>query len=210
MGDGGFRLGYRPTRKAIYHLKASGLQPGKLTDLQSEFRSTFDHDKILLELRNVLETSPLVSDFLPEHRVREVLSEKYGYRPDQGNGYKIPDGMFYLKTAKRKFRVALELELTMKSKNRYVKLMKQLSLSRDWDVIFIISKDKVLKQKMEGILSAVRKSDYDIKLSKLNHGIYFATLSEFLSFKLECPLAGENKTFSLAGLADEIQISNQK
>ena len=210
IGDGGARLGYRPTKRAIYHLKRAGFKPARITDLRSSFRTGFDHDKTVLELRNIFEKSPLVSHFLPEHQVREMLARQYGYRDAEGNGYKVPDAMFQLKTAKREFRVALELELTLKSRPRYVRLLKQLSLSRDWDVVFVIGTDRKITSKLAIILESIRGKDVELKVSKQQHGFYFAPLSEFLERKLECPFEGEGKKFTLTSLADEVEMTEEK
>jgi hypothetical protein len=206
-GDGGMRLGYRARRRAVNVLKSLGMELPPLTDLGAAYRSGFDHDRNVLDLRNILESSELVTGFQPEHAVREALARRYGYRDSDGSGYKVPDGFFQLRTAKGCFRVALELEIAVKAKARYRKALKQLSLSPDWDVAFIVAAEASRIGLLQGILADLRSNDFDLKRSGRRNAIYFASLDEFQRRKLEGTFKGEGKTFSLASLADEINAT---
>lgn len=203
-GDGGVRLGYRARRRAVHLLKSIGIEPSSLTDIGAVYRSGFDHDSTVLDLRNIFESSSLISDFQSEHHVREAMGKKYGYRDSEGNGYKVPDALFRLKTAKGSFRVALELEIAVKNKLRYRKALKQLSLSTDWDVAFIVVSEKQRIALLQGILADVRINDFAVKGSNRRNAIYFALLENFQQKKLDGTFEGEKKTFSLNSLAGEL------
>ncbi len=206
-GDGGARLGYRARRRAVNALKSLGMEPAHLTDLGAVYRSGFDHDRTALDLRNILESSELVTAFQPEHIVREQLAKRYGYRDSEGNGYKVPDGFFRLRTAKGSFRVALELEIAVKTKARYRKALKLLSLSADWDVVFFVVSEKSRIGLLQGILADLRANDIDLKMSGRRNAIYFALLEEFQERKHGGTFEGERKSFSLASLADEVNAT---
>lgn len=206
-GDRGVRLGYRVCRKAIVALKRLGIAPVALTDLRATYRSTYDHDETLLSLRNIFESSPVVSDFQPEHLVRESLAKKYGFQDHEGESYKVPDALFQIKTARGTFRVALELEIAVKSKARYRKAIQNLSDTRDWDLVFFVVSERQRTDALQGTIADVRVNDPEIRRSKKRSGFYFIALDDFLRDRTSGEFHGENKTFSLQSLQREIEAA---
>ncbi|HLD99206.1 MAG TPA: hypothetical protein VJB59_03040 [Bdellovibrionota bacterium] len=208
LGDGARVMGYRATRKAVTLLQSKGIADLKVTDLRSTYRTTFDHERILQELRAIFEASPLVSNFEPEHLVRERLTKKYGYVDRQEHGYKVPDGLFQLRTAKGTFRVALELEIAQKSKRRYRTVLKRLLLGKDWDVVFLVVTEQCILAKLKSALDEVRCQDLEVRVATDHRGMYFAHLPKVLLHRSASSFEGEGKSFSLASLETELSLSN--
>ncbi len=199
-GDRGIHLGYRITRKGLAALRAQGVCPNAAGSLRARFRSNYDHDTILQDLQRMFSGSPLVSEFVPEHQVREILARKHGFEDAGGRHYKVPDGLFRLQTAKRTLRVALELEIARKGKARLRHIFKQLSRSRDFDVIFFVVADEAVLTLLKALLDEVRRKDLDVRFSKVRHGFYFARLADVLDRGLDATFEGDGKSFSLRGL----------
>jgi len=210
VGDGGRLMGYRPTRRGLKLLQDKGVGDFKITDLRSTYRTTFDHERILQELRAIFVSSSLVSDFEPEHLVRERLTRKYGYTDHREQGYKIPDAAFQLQTAKGKFRVALELEIAQKSRRRYLNALKRLLLGRDWDVVFFVVAAGPVLMKLKAALEEVKAQDLEVRIATNLSGMYFAHLSDVLSRRDLCTFEGEGKSFSLVSLKNELSFANTK
>ncbi len=209
-GDNETLLGFKLSKKGIRITKTVLGPDGSVLTPQGQFRSTYDHDDLLIRLRSVLETSPAISHFCPEQTVRETFAKKYGHSEQEGSGYKVPDATFQLKTRKRNFRVALELELTRKSKRRYRKIIKQLALSRDWDVVFFMLKEASLRKVITDILTELRAKDPEVRLAKFRHGFYFTQLSEVLTHGTSCEFHGEEKSFRISEIENQFQANADK
>lgn len=205
IGDRGITLGYTPTKKTILWLKRVGVKIETSTDLTRRYTTTFNHESLLLTLRNIFESSRIVSDFWPEHKVREDFAKRYGYKEREGSGYKVPDALFTLQTHNKQLRVALELELSRKSKARYRKLIKQLLVCAYFNIVFFIVAELSDLNLMKEILKRICEQDLDVKFSAHRHGMYFILLSEFLKHKLDGTFEGEGSTFSLKSLEKKIE-----
>ncbi len=197
IGDNNQFLGYQATKRG--QEIAARLNGGKLSHApRYQFRTNYDHDELLVRIRSIFETSSAISQFRPEQVIREELAKQYGYKEEEGSGYKVPDGLFVLRSPKGSKKVALELELTRKSSNRYRKIVKQLATSEDWDIVFFVTKDKNIPRVVREILKELKEKDIDVQDAPHLHGFYFCDLAEVLDKKLEAKFTGEGSTFSLS------------
>lgn len=209
IGDHGTRLAYRLSRKAVIVLGEQGTKTsGKC--VRGSYRTTFDHDKSLITLRDIFESSPLVSNFQREHVVRKLLAKKYGRQEKRDDRYKVPDALFALQTTKRSFIVALELELAGKSRAVYLRLIKLLCISNDLDVVFFVAKNVTLLNELRSCLEDVRNNDRLVCAWRIQHGFYFCLLEEILAKGLDATFKGEDITFTLNGLAKDYQTATTK
>jgi len=159
IGDAGNRLGYRLTQKGISLLPSEILKAKALSHRSFSYRTSFDHDRLLQEIRLVFEQSPLVSRYMPEHEVKRVLAERHGKKERKDVGYKVPDSLFELKTTHKPLRVALELELTMKSESRYWKNFRELLTSSDFDVVIFVTASEKMSEALRQIIKDVTAND---------------------------------------------------
>lgn len=200
-GDRGQRLGYRLTAKGMGIVKSVATEEQTGT---RAYKSTIDHDTLLVTIWQILKRSPLVSNYKPELKIKRELAKKHGLQKERDERYKVPDAIFTLKTTKRSFSVALELELSTKSKERYLRLFKLLCTSSDFELIFFIAKDDQLLSLLKANLSEVREKDPLVRIWRVKNGFYFVLLSELLEKGLGASFQGEDSEFSLAGLADDV------
>lgn len=206
VGDGGHRLGYRLTRKGIELLPSDELKT-KARDYRSfSYRSSFDHDVLLQKVRNVFEESRLVSRYMPEHEVRKRLSEKYGRKERKDAGYKVPDGLFDLKTSTKTMRVALELELSKKSESRYRKMFRELLTSDDFEIVIFVTDTEQRIRALRRIIADVMANDSVVKGWPTKRGMYFATLESVLIEKKNAVFRADGTQFSLANLENSVSV----
>lgn len=203
-GDAGNRLGYRLTRKGISLLPSETLKAKALAHRSFSYRTSFDHDRLLQELRLVFEQSPLVSRYMPEHEVKRVLAERHGKKERRDVGYKVPDSLFELKTTHKPLRVALELELTMKSESRYWKNFRELLTSSDFDVVIFVTASEMMSEALRQIIKDVTANDRVVRDWPHKRGMYFATLDSVASEKKNAVFSGEGEAFSLASLEKDV------
>jgi len=209
-GDSGFSLGYQLTRKALKTLRQDGTKLLGTVRTKPLYTTSYRHDKCLIRLREVFESSPLITHYVPEHELRAALARRHGMQEKRDERYKVPDGIFQLRTHKGGFTVALELELAIKSTTRYARMMKQLCISEDFTVIFFVGENVQILNILEQHLAQVRTTDRLVKMWKPRHAFYFALLSDFLELKLKAPIKGEGAVLVLDDVARNMGVSPPK
>lgn len=203
MGDGGIPLGYKLGKKGKRLLERSGFRKDFLNPHMS-YRTTFNHDEKLLKVREVLEKSPLVSSFTPEHAIRVLLNRRHHTTVKTDKRFKVPDAIFRLKTTSGIHCVALELECAQKSYRRYRQFLVKLSESKDVGMVFIICENSKILLILRDLLSELRQKDPKVKRTQENIGFYFSLLENLLNDGLNAVFDGEGKRFSLNSLNKEI------
>ncbi len=79
-------------------------------------KNMLDHDFKLLSLRLALEGSGVAHSWLPEHEIRSSIFRSHGFK---GAKQKlIPDGLMGIEVEGKRMSVAIELELTLKNKDK--------------------------------------------------------------------------------------------
>lgn len=89
-------------------------------------KNLLEHDFKLLSLRLGLEGSGLAHSWMPEHLIRANIFRKNSFR--EAKEKLIPDGFMGIEVESKRLSLAIELELTLKNKD---KLKKTLSRYRD-------------------------------------------------------------------------------
>jgi hypothetical protein len=93
-------------------------------------KNLLEHDHKLISLRLGLENSGIAHSWIPEHLIRANIFRKNDFRTAKEK--LIPDGLMGTEANSKKLSVAIELELTLKNKN---KLHKTLSRYKRQDGI---------------------------------------------------------------------------
>ncbi len=86
-------------------------------------KTMLEHDFKLLNLRLALEGSEVSHSWLPEHEIRSSVFKKNGIR-----GIKdklIPDGLMGIEVDGKRLSVAIELELTLKNKDKLKQIVRK-------------------------------------------------------------------------------------
>ena len=191
---------FRLSSKGKRILAILGINTQPYGRVRAIYRSPFEHETAVRHVRDTLQKSSLVSNFIPERKVRAILGGKYGKQSPSQERYKVPDGMFSLQAQGKIFRVALEVEMTLKSKKRYRNSFECLLTSPDFDLIFFVVKDKPTREKLMSHVTEAKARSLALKFAKRINGCYFALLSDVLSKSLLAAFTGENSSFSLNGL----------
>ncbi len=200
-GDSGSELGYQLKRKALTEVRKGELHIAEKARTKALYTTSYRHDKYLIRLRDLFESSPLITHYVPDHELKVVLAKKHGTQEKRDERYKVPDAIFQLRTHKGSFIVGLELELAIKSSARYAKMMKQLCISDDFTVIFFIAENDHVLRTLEQHLAAIRNKDRLVQMWRPRHAFYFARLSDLQELKLKAPIKGEGAILILEDVA---------
>lgn len=86
-------------------------------------KAMIDHDHKLSSLRQLFLKLKLFESWIPEHEIRSRIYKKYSYKG--GINKLIPDGLMTIKKNGNLETWAIEMELSLKNKNRYEKIFKE-------------------------------------------------------------------------------------
>lgn len=204
VGDQERLLGYRLTQKGKLFLKTQS--PGQEVSLSRRgYKTQFEHDQKLIDVRRTLEQSPLIRDFKMDHELRSELSDGKLRAVSWQNAQLIPDAVFTHHTPSGSMKIALELEMTQKSKRRYGRIFKAHLLSQKWNLTLYVVKNEALRKSLMATLEEMKKKDLEVRLAKIVNGIYFCSLEEFLLKGLEAPMTNGKKEISFAAMARKIE-----
>jgi hypothetical protein len=202
-GDKDRLLGYRLTIKGRRYLKAR--KPSQDVSLSRRgYKTQFEHDQKVIDVRRILEQSPLIFDFKMDHEIRAEFSDGKGRSVNWQNAPLIPDAIFTHRNQGGSMKIALELEMSRKSTRRYGRIFKSHLLSKKWNLTIYIVKDEALKKILMNTLSEVKRKDLEVRLAKVVNGIYFCSLEKFLSDGLEALMTNGKKEISFAEIARRI------
>ena len=200
MGLNGHTAGYSLIKKGYQALEINSSYELPTKAKADRFIKSYNHDCLVHKIKNILLTSNLVSSFIPEKKLSAQLLRNTKIKSEYRKGDKIPDGFFYLNISGEEQSVALEVELSLKSKSRYEKIFTKHSLTKYWSTVFYIVKDEPLRQKLLSYLEETKEKVFLLKTHKKQNDIYFALLDEVLDKKLLADFIDKDVKFSLHNL----------
>jgi len=181
------RAGFLKTKENLWAITPFG---GK--KMPSEYfksywnQSSIEHDYHLIKLRLDLEALGIAKRWVPEHVLRSMVFQKYSLRDAKKK--LIPDGMFDCLVLNSKMRMAFELELTLKSRDRYKNLFGQYQWKQNLHgVWYVITSDYHLKKLTE------YWNDFKEYSSKVK--IYFSYLNDLVNLKGDARMYGLKSTY---------------
>ncbi len=108
-------------------------------------RDVLDHDLKLTALRLLLEGQGVAHSWIPEHEIRSRVARKHGLRAMQHRI--VPDGIMGIEADGCKESVAVELELTFKNKDRYLRTFRQYrEKSNLWGIWYFVASPGIGRQ----------------------------------------------------------------
>jgi hypothetical protein len=200
LGDQGAALGYRISKPGLNILSQKG-QLITVPVVRKTYKTQFEHDQILIDVRRILEGSPVVKEFKTEAEVKNELLSGRRTPVDWKNAPTIPDATFMYEVPDQKVRVAVELELTQKSRARYFKIFRSHLLNKTWGITFYIVRDEPLFAKVREILSDVKSHDVQLRVARKINGVYLCRLDKFLADELNATFSNGKEEISLDQLA---------
>lgn len=211
IGDGGAKLGYRLSKKGIEYAKKELIANDVVLQSRPAFRTQFDHDRIVIEAREILSHSEIVRDFVSEIELRsKIVKDWRNVQNEVDRAWKVPDAIFRLSTQRGMMTTALEVELTQKAKARYEKIVQALLTSRMFHLVFILCKDEKLATLIRNEIAEARAANPFVRASNRSNGIYFCTLQTLRDQKLDAHWEGEDKRFSLNEIAAELNKESRE
>lgn len=202
-GDGGVTIGYRLTKKGKRFLT---LGQGKKAEaiIRKSYGTQFEHDQLLIDIRQTLEASDVISNFKTEAEVRRELLGGPNKVINWETASTTPDATFSLSTPSKQMQVALELELTAKVKRRYSRIFRSHLLSQNWKLVIYIVKDPRFQKRLMETLEDIKAKDVQVRLAKTINGIYFCSLEKFQEMQLKTPLTNGRREISFEQIAQEL------
>jgi hypothetical protein len=143
-------------------------------------KNMLEHDFKLLSLRLAMEDVWIAKSWMPEHIIRSSIFEKYGLR--EAKNKLVPDGFMAVEVDGIQQSIAIEVELTFKSRKRYQETFRRYSEKKGISGVWYLGKDK-------GILNQVRRNWYS---SNREVPLYCSFIDEVLQNPLEARLLNRN------------------
>lgn len=200
MGLNGHTAGYSLIKKGYQALGVNNSYELPIKAQANRFIRSYNHDCLVHKVKNILLTSNLVSGFIPEKKLSAQLLRNTKIRSEYKKGDKIPDGFFTLNLSGERQSVALEVELSLKSKERYEKIFTKHSLTKYWNTVFYVVKDEPLRQKLLSYLAEIKEKVFLLRTHKEQNDIYFALVDEVLNKKLLADFIDKDVRFNLHDL----------
>lgn len=144
-------------------------------------RNLLEHDLNLVSVRLAMEGCGISHSWMPEHQIRSTLFKKHGLR-----GIKdrlVPDGLMGIDVDGRKESVAIEMEMTLKSKKRIQTTLRRYLEKADVHAIWYLSPNY-------SILNSIFKQWQLIGGKKQGVKFYVSLLPDVLKNPLETKLMG--------------------
>ena len=165
-------IGYAITLKGQNLLIAYGYEVSPCVVKKDSYTGTYEHDLLVNTVKNILLKSSLVENFIPEYQLAYKLLKSSKIKKRGELRDKIPDGLFTLFVERKPQLVALELELSLKSKKRYENIFSKHLLTKKWDTIFYVVKDEAIRDKLLDYLEEIKRKNFLLRTSKnLNNGM---------------------------------------
>lgn len=203
-----FGASYTITKKGQNILRVAGYHVLPCEFKKDSYTGQYEHDLLLHKVKNILLQSPIVENYIPEYQITSKLLKKFKSMNTYQKRDKIPDGLFNLWVSNKSQTVALELELSQKSKRRYESLFKKHLLTNNWDIVFYIVKDEPMRKNFLEQIILLKRKDILLRAQKKLNNIYFSLVDEFLEEELNSIFKDEKIEFSLKRL-EQIYAAKQ-
>ncbi|NOT80456.1 MAG: hypothetical protein HOP07_15805 [Bacteriovoracaceae bacterium] len=148
-------------------------------------KANIGHDCQLTSLRLILEKLGLVNHWISEHEIKGHIFSKYKMRDAKDKH--IPDAIFDSEVAGYKVASAIELELTLKSKDRYKKIINQYLYKDDLHSVWYFVNSRSLLNALKDQFSKSYSSFSQVK-------IFFTLLSDLKTNGVNAKMIGLNST----------------
>jgi hypothetical protein len=201
LSDQGSILGWSLTPQALQLIDPHSMQRESLIVKPPTYRTAYQHDVTLREIKEILIQSPNIHHWIPEYILKAHAKQSLYSLNDQekrNHLLKVPDGIFQFKSAGEMLKGALELELTRKSKCRIYQRFEAHILNPEIDFIFFVVGDQPLLEILWNVYQAVLDQSPMIQGNSRRNGVYFALLSSIREHQLKAPFIGLDDTYCFA------------
>ena len=165
----------------FYFLKNAGIKKlypeAEFLDGNRPKSSNHVHDSTLMEVRNIFSESRMTHEYYTENML--MANDTLEYKPSNmfsGDDDVRLDAIFVMKADKRVMLNAVELELSEKSRNRYIDLIQRYYLNQKIPYVIFISATKNIEKKVMALENKL--------YPKGNTKFYYGNLKDFKKKKL--------------------------
>jgi hypothetical protein len=152
-------------------------------------KNMLDHDFKLLSLRLALEGSGVAHSWLPEHEIRSSIFRSHGFR---GAKQKlIPDGLMGIEVDDKRVSVAIELELTLKNKDKLRQTIRRYHNQSGIHAVWYIAPSM-------GILNSIFSLWHNMSSGADSTKLYVSLLEEVMKDPSKAQLGGHRPIRTVA------------
>ncbi|NOT77620.1 MAG: Lrp/AsnC family transcriptional regulator [Bacteriovoracaceae bacterium] len=164
-------------------------------------KSMLEHDHKLVGLRLLLENLDLSKSWIPEHQIRSSIYKKYSLRDAKDK--LIPDGLMEASVKNYSESLAIELELNLKNKARYKKMIYAYQGKDNLHAVWFIVSSRSILNCLKDYWNKCR-SNY----SKVR--VYFSLLEDIQTLGANAKMIGLETTYIIKNYFDlPAQVSAQ-
>jgi hypothetical protein len=121
-------------------------------------KNLLEHDFKLLCLRLHLERSGVAKSWEPEHKIRYLIFQKF--RLEEAKKKLIPDGIMIIEQNEKKQAVAIELELTLKNKERLKEVLKRYLDKKELHMLWYVCGNKMVANAIQNVWKTIKCSSH--------------------------------------------------
>ena len=156
-------------------------------------KSMLEHDHKLVSLRLLLESLGISKSWIPEHQIRSSIYKKYSFR--EAKDKLVPDGLMECSVKNYKETISVELELNLKNKSRYQKMISTYQGKDNLHAVWYIVSSRSILNCLKDYWSK-RRSSY----SKVR--VYFSLLEDIQNFSVNAKMIGLDLTYLIKNYFD--------
>ena len=152
-------------------------------------KNTILHDELVTKIALSLSQGGLIRNWVPEIQLK-LGRKPNAPRQSTRNYRKYPDLVFDLNVPNKKIRMALEVELTMKSRKRYRTLLYKYSVSEEFHTVVFVTETAAITRAIKEVMSEIKFPESKIPL-------LFGKRNEVESDPCNAPLVSSNRTWTI-------------
>jgi hypothetical protein len=192
------RVGKLETNEFLWGVTAKGGEHTGIDHFKTQWsKSMLEHDHKLLSLRLILERLGIVKSWTAEHQIRSMIYKKYSLR--EAKNKLIPDGLIEASIKNYSETMAIELELNLKNKDRYQKIIHAYHGKEDLHAVWYIVTS-------QSIFNCLRDSWKKSRSSFSKLKVYFSFLEDIKNLGIEAKMFGLDSTYLIKNYFDTSMV----
>lgn len=156
-------------------------------------KSMLEHDHKLVGLRLFLEKLGVAKSWIPEHQIRSSIYKKYSLR--EAKNKLIPDGLMVASVKNYSETMAIELELNLKNKSRYQKMIYTYQGKDNLHAVWYIVSSKSFLNCLKDYWNKYRSSYSKVR-------VYFSILEDIHNLGVNAKMIGLESTYIIKNYFD--------
>lgn len=156
-------------------------------------KTMLEHDHKLVELRLILENLGISKAWMPEHQIRSNIYKKYSFR--EAKNKLVPDGLMEATVKNYNETMAIELELNLKNKSRYQKMIYAYQGKEGLHAVWYIVSSRSILNCLKDYWSKNRSSYSKVR-------VYFSFLEDIKALGVNAKMIGLESTYLIKNYFD--------